>query len=386
MPQKPIVVDFYTKVISPERKIWLVHPGVYRKYFAQFKSQGIIFIAMPGLDLTKSSLKKTETIRQHIRMAKRWREYIEDQTGKISKPSDFPEKYSKKPGKDVNSDVGNIQAMYQTASPGDLVVVMAKGHYEPFLIGEIETDFNPQDSITLKGMEYAEVQYRRVRWLHTDKYSKRNLNAELAQLLVNRKAIVQLPKDQSTQQLYEIAYSSYVIGEKSKVDIYGHAYTGHNLTATNSSTTLISYLASAYAALEAGKLEKFKSLDIEDAIAAFPTGELIQNFYQDFRSPGKFVLFTSSAALAAFIMLGVTTTTYASVPDDLKTVVNVENSAEGSVDASLEEACGKYNELLSSLGDDKLCAIHELAQEGKEKIDLKTGAKIKKNTSKTSKL
>lgn len=371
-------IDLATKIISPNQKIWLVHPGVGRKYYDIFRTQGIAFLAMPGLELTLESCKSSEKIRQHIRMSKTLRKYFHEDGGREKTPSKNPNDYSKDADRDVNSDLGNVQGLYCEAVPGDMIVVTGYGQYQSTLIGEFSEPFNPKDKIVLPKHEYAHVQYRRIRWINTG-HAKREYSRALAERLVNRKAVVQLPKDKISEELYQFAYSSYVIGERSKVNLYGPKYKGHNLIETNSSTILIAYLAAAFSSIEKNELEIFVKLDADIAIQKYFNSDLIQDFYQEFHSPGKFVLFTKSAVLAAFLIIGITMLTSTTAAEEFKKELNIENSVDGQVDNHFQEGCEKYKELLKSLSDNGLCMVEDLAKKAKEDIDLKTPARVKTN-------
>ena len=372
------VIDFATKVIPQDQKVWLIHPGRYRKFYQTFKTDEIVFLSMPGLNLSAKTCADVAAVRQHVRMAKALRKYHQDDIdGKAPAiPSKNPKTYSDNPGSNVNSDVGNVVGLYHTAAPGDLVVVTGRGYYESVLIGEIKTPFDPNDLTTAKGLEYAKVPYRRVKWI-TKEYAKKDFSRPLAESLVNRKAIIQLPKDNITEQLYQFAYSSYVIGDRSKIDLYGPKYKGNKLTGTNSSTTLVAYLAAAYGAIEKNEIKKFEKLAVEEAIETYLNPQLIQHFYQEFHSPGKFVLYTSSAVLASFITLGVTIATSDLAGNHFVSNIKVENSVEKEVHPQLQDACDQYNYLLNSLSHDGKCKIQELGADAHKRIGLKTNAKIK---------
>ncbi len=371
------VIDLATKIISPEKKIWLVHPGNGRRYYDFFYRNKMVFLLMPGLNLKETSFGSVEKIRQHIRMANALRKYSSSDTNDTP-PSRNINTYSSDSGNDVNSAVGNVISLYQTAQPGDLVVVTGYGQYSRVLMGEITTEFDPTERIELEGkFSYADVQYRKVKWIST-KYQRRDFEEELAKRLVNRKACVQLNRDAMSEQLYRYAYLSYILGNKSKVEFEGPDYSGTNPLELYPSVRLVSYFAAAYAAIQDDRMDEFKALSISAAINEFYDPSLMENFMQEFNSPGKFEMFAKASVMALFITIGVAAATSDISFAEFAQNLSVTNSKDSGADADLDSAAEKFDFLMNSLGNDKLNELDELGQESTDTIGLKSPAKVKK--------
>lgn len=381
-----VTIDVATKIITPDQKIWLVHAGKGKKYYEIFKRQNIVFLDMPGLDLTLESLTSVEKIRQHVRMAEARRKYHFSDEKLASAPSKNPSTYESGASDDVRGDVGNIQGLFASAKQGDLVLVTGRGPFESILIGEISDEFNPEDTLTLEKKPYASVQYRKVKWVST-KYAKKDFGQEIAEKkLVNRKAVVNIERNNLTESIYKYAYRSYfiirgdndVVQNLAKVDFMGHNYSGHDPRATRSSIDLISYLEAAFIAFERGQIEEFSQLPFKVAMDNWADGDLIQSFSQEFNSPGRFRMLSYSLSFCAFMTMGVSALTSAKIASFMEGAEIHNSVSSDQVSKEIfQSQCERVQELLNSLGQDKLCELEAMGNDAKNRIGLKTQVDIK---------
>jgi hypothetical protein len=87
----PVVFDIAAKLVSPDQQIWTIFPGLGRRYFGRFHDEGVIFLEMPGINLTPRALEDDEVLRQHVAMSLAFIKYYRGGTG--SPPSRRPESY-----------------------------------------------------------------------------------------------------------------------------------------------------------------------------------------------------------------------------------------------------------------------------------------------------
>lgn len=370
-----ITIDLATKIINPSQNIWVIHPGQNRRFYNVFASRNLVFLDMPKLGLSKQTTESVEKIRQHVRMSLAWKKYYLSKDNTTKPPSSNPRSYSDGSDTALNGAVGNVIGLFRTAKKGDLVVVTGYGRVS-VLIGEISDSFSPEKTIALERYDNNVVHYRSIKWISTE-YTKSDLPADLQERLINRKAAIKLPRDSVSEKIYRFAYKSYILGEKSKIDLEGKKYSGKNPTELNASTTLLAYIASGYAACKQGQASSFAKLEIEDAIDKFYDPQYMDNFFQEFRSPGKFQLFAASAGLAIVTTIMVTLLTSSLSTKQLHEKLDVINSVSGIDDEAETEAKNCCEELLKSLGDQRLNDIKNLAKKANNQIGLKTSAQIK---------
>lgn len=172
-------------------------------------------------------------------------------------------------------------------------------------------------------------------------------------------------------------------GTNSKIELEGPNYSGRNPLETYPSMLLVSYLSSAFSAIERGQIDIFKTLEIESAISNFYDPELMENFMQEFSSPGKFEIFVRNVALATFMSIGVASATSDLPLGRFADNLIVENTVEGNLAVEQQEATDKYKFLLNSLGQERLDDLEALGKKAKNTIGLNSTAKIKADTEAT---
>ncbi|MEQ9518047.1 MAG: hypothetical protein RLN89_01270, partial [Parvibaculum sp.] len=121
--------DLSTKVVDLGTSIWVVHPGRSRRFFNHFYEHNVLFLELPGLNISLEALKKTETVRQHIRMSLAFMEYYGGRSREGKKvPSANPRSYDGSAGDgQLASLVGSARKLFAVAKRGDLVIVPGKG-------------------------------------------------------------------------------------------------------------------------------------------------------------------------------------------------------------------------------------------------------------------
>ncbi|RWB73582.1 hypothetical protein [Mesorhizobium sp.] len=163
-----IIVDFNTKFIGPEKRVWSLFPGKEYKFYAHFMDQGVVFGDFPGLLLRDVNIDDDDTLRKWIALSDKVRTYYTDRKSDDKNPSRDPENYKgyKWTGPRLNAK-GVIMGLYSRAKKGDLVLVPAKGGaWASTRIGEFTDD--PKEIVyeqNVRRYQKEKVPARRVRWI-----------------------------------------------------------------------------------------------------------------------------------------------------------------------------------------------------------------------------
>ena len=127
------------KMVSPEVKVFVLHPGEHKKYFELIHRSCMIFLNIPGMDLHVEDLNTPNLLRKKLRRT------IDISEGKtvldLNQYSDAP--------RGISSLYGSFTSLYARDKIGDLIIVPNRGYFEPFLLGEIISDFNEEDFLSI---------------------------------------------------------------------------------------------------------------------------------------------------------------------------------------------------------------------------------------------
>lgn len=291
------------RLIRDEVSIWLVYAGRGRRYFDLFRDKQVIFLNLPAFSAVDGVFQSDERIRRHLHMSNEIYSWLSGT--RKSAPSRRPSSYSPHPhtsgsseAKSFNAEVGNIIRMFDDAKPGDLVLSPPMGHYDPFLVGEIRGSWKKGDELEVPFLQGELVPTRRVRWLNSA-LARRDFPARVSRKLQNQHAITRLDPEYY-EEIFDLVYPSYVWGDRSKLDVFGDNYKGTDPLQTYHSAKLVKYVSASVFAFMKGEFDEFQELEIDHAIATYYDEELIEEFGQNFNSPGKFSIV---AALGAFGIL-----------------------------------------------------------------------------------
>ena len=359
------------RFIAPDVCIWLVYAGRGRRQFDVFKKNSAVFLEIPGFDAAQDTFYDDASIRQHLRMSDAVREFASGKTA--AAPVRRPTQYSNLPGsgktpegKRFNAAVGNISRLYRDAKVGDLVLCPPLGHYDPFLIGEITQPWNVDDTLGLDVFGQEAVPIRKVKWLPTT-VGRRDFPVKLAKVLQNQHAI-SIIDPVFYRDIFRIAYDLFVWNETSKIDIFGPNYSSHDPTETSEAAFIIKYFVAAYAAYESGEISEFNRLAPINAVDKFFDAELLEEFRQNFNSPGKFTCISGRPALALCIAAAIAIVTNGTNVSAAHAAVVKE--AQASVQAAqrpdIEKTLGGF---LNSLDFDREKEIErDYGKKAKDKI------------------
>lgn len=219
------------KEVAPDVKIFVVHPGEHKKYFEIFFHSHKVFLNIPGMDLSLNDFDFPEKLRKKLRRT------VDIAAGKEPNPIDS---YSGK-ARGISPLFGSFSALYSRAKIGDLIIVPSRGYFEPFLLGEIISEFSATDALAVCSDEYK-TPYREVKWLRCD-VSKSNISEALANQMSNRKAVIEINEEKNIKEVLGFAYGKYTYKGTSKSYLSGTNYNSKNLTGIIETLTAINLLA-----------------------------------------------------------------------------------------------------------------------------------------------
>ena len=293
---KHFKLDLNATVIAPSQKIWIVHPGRNREHFETFERENCIFLEFPDLNLTHEIVSNDDLLRQRIRYSQAIRASRGPvrQDGTTINLTSFPGT----PGDDTSVYLRTIKHLASRMGQGDLVVVPGRSAQGRVLFGEVEGDFFPQQSIRPRGMDYAEVPVRRVRWLSTDR-QKLDLPPSLIKYFEKPPAISAVRRDAVTERFFDFAYEAYIGSSSSYVSLSAPKYDGHDFLSIVPPAQLIALAVSIYKAQTEG--HSIAGLSYDAIIAKYYDESIFRDAQMKFASPGRYNFKDKDRVLSQFV-------------------------------------------------------------------------------------
>lgn len=345
-----------TKIIPEDHKIWLVYAGKRRRFFDFFYTHSCIFTSNPGFVPSANIFSDEAQVRQFVRLTRSVYNHISGRdpnppTRRLDYYSNQHGDHKTKEGRAFNSEVGNVQRLFNEVKTGDLVISPAEGHYNPMLIGEVKSPWDSTQYQTVSKLQGENVPCRSVNWIRAD-LSRRDFPLNVAKALQNPHAVSEFDS-KLYNDVYRTVYPSYMASDRSKIDLFAPKYSGHDPTETHEGGLLIKYFIAAYIADEQDRIREFADLQSSTAIQRFYDPSLVLEFRQNFNSPGEYSLVASNKRLAAVVGLAI----YLSVdPAPLDTLLGnftVTESATNQVTDEAQNARAKVQGLVDGMGRDR---------------------------------
>lgn len=288
-------IDLNTVVIPRERRIWVVHPGKNKKFFADFEATNRIYLEYPGLDLTEKVLEDDHELRTRIKYSLETVHYngLTRPNGSTISKSDFDG--------DAETNVAvylrTVRHLFGNMADGDLVIVPGWGAYSRVLFGEVvgNVNFNLKDRIYPN--MFADTQFRNVRWLSQDR-TKSELG-DLVKFVNKPPAIAEVARDQNTDRFFDYAYKAYVMDGSSWSTITAPNYRGDDPGAIADSVRLIEIAVASFRALEQGA--SLSGLSVDQIIDKFYSKEDIEYFGMRYASPGRLDFKARNTAMSIYV-------------------------------------------------------------------------------------
>lgn len=296
------------RILRDDAAVWLVYAGRGRSFIDEFYAENAIFLSLPGFAASTAVFESDDLTRRHLAMADqvaRWVFGIRT-VPPIRQASTYaPNPYvaGTAEAKGFSAELGNIRRMYRDAKAGDLVLSPRRGQLDPFLIGEIRSNWTPGDELAISTLNAELVPIRKVKWLDTA-LARRDFPPRIARRLQNQHAITRLD-DRFYKEIFDLVYPSYVWQDNSKFDVYGDDYRGTDPTQIHPTAVLIKYVVASVFAFEKGQMAQFHALLPDQAVALYYDENLIAHFGQNFNSPGAFSVIARKKYLATLAAAGI---------------------------------------------------------------------------------
>lgn len=343
------------KLIRDDVSVWLIYAGAKRRYFNTFRETGKIFLQLPGFNASEAVFQSDELIRRHLAMSDQILRYVRGT--RPSPPGRNASAYSPHPyasntteANSFNAELGNISRLFKDAKVGDLVLSPAEGHFAPLMIGEIRHAWRKADDLELSNLSNEVVPTRSVQWLDTA-LARRDFSARVSRRLQNKHAIT-LVDDRFYEDIFRSVYPSYVWKNTSKVDIFGDKYASKDPLQPYQAAFLIKYVIASALAYEGGEFADFQSLSQEAAIQKYYNLDAIDDFTQNFNSPGKFSLIAKVAAISILVSAGLAVATAESTGSfnatQTEVIANIKSALAGSGKAPFEAKVDDYVSSMSA--------------------------------------
>lgn len=315
-------LDLNTVVIPRDRKIWVVHPGKNKKFFADFKDRSRIFLEYPDLNVTQSLLDDDDALRRRIRYSLELMRY-----DGLTRGDGTPILLGDFVG-DAQSNVAvylrTVKHLFQNMTEGDLVVVPGWGAYANVLFGEVMGSVNFDQKDRIYPHAYADIQYRNVKWLSTER-----TKAELGGLVkyVNKPpAIAEVARNPYNDEFFDFAYDSYIMEDKSWSTITAPKYRSNDPSAISDSVKIVEFAVATFWAIEKGL--SLSGLSFDEVIEKYYSTDGIEHFGLSYASPGRLDFKARNTRLSIYVA-SVVAMACAGALSGCKaaaTPINVENS------------------------------------------------------------
>lgn len=282
--------------------IYLFYAGRNRKFFDETRRNAALFLDLPGFTADSRTFVDHGRIVQSTYRAHAARKYL-------SRPIENPRpraasEYStelptvgRRVDRSFLADVINTQILFAEISIGDVIILTPQNHYDPILLGEVQTDWNPDQVLNVEAFGEFAVPFRQVRWVPHD-LSRSDFARDVARRMQNRRTVTRVDP-RYYQDIFRLIYSRYIWGNSSKLDIFSEYYASNDPTATEEASFLIKYAIALYAATLINEVDQFVALDKRIAASRYFDSAIVDQMVQSFGSPGGYVarLLGSSAAI-----------------------------------------------------------------------------------------
>lgn len=373
-----VVIDPEIRILPDDHRIFILHPGDGKRFYADFFETNSVFLDIPGITLPAAIDIDDEDFRNRLRMAKRislWHRGSK----KDDEPSRDASTYQvKNPAVQAPRFVHEIHDLYAEARPGDLIVIPGKGYNSTVYIGEFEGEFDPNYRVVSRRYPDEQIPARKVKWLDVT-MAKGQFSRRLIRLMQNRQAIIQVSKDEDKRDVYEFAYGEYIWKETSGslIRVTEDVIDVKDLT---EAFDLTNYFASQYISLRKGELDKFLQLSFHEAIEKYYDKKYFGGVSVEIHSPGYFGRPMKDVMLAGYVsaMLAISGAGVSAQEAITVTVENSANATRSVCDEKLEADIRESMEMHANfdLWEKVVCPRREAT---KKEVGLKTGVSVKVN-------
>jgi hypothetical protein len=288
MAKEKIIIDFNTKFIRPDKRVWILFPGKEYKFYSHFVDEGVVFADLPGMLMKRFDIKNDADLKNWICLSEKVKSYYISGRDESKLPSRDPDRFSKYSwtGPRINAK-GVIIGLYSRAKKGDLVLVTSRGGvWGVTQIGEFIDDPSEIMYETFRGYQKERVPARRVRWI--GKVDNRTVPEELYRQLISPNAFSLVGRSYYNF-VYERAYGNFMRTEmaNSMFDIRADEFS----TIPDMYLKIIANFAAGVAEnIEKGTIEEFLERPLADWLFDIDESVFYANQKISVSSPGKNLL------------------------------------------------------------------------------------------------
>lgn len=370
--------DLRVKYISENHNVWAAHAGRNKRQYTTFLEEGVVFLETPGFPGVGIDFSNINDVRKGLRLSDNVLQWV---LGNVPNPPsrvlDFyegnPIEIHEEGARSFNAQVGNVVSLFHEAKRGDLLLVPGRGQYKSVLIGEFETDYSPDDLISLPQYENELTPFRKINWIDVET-PKRSFANYVSKRLENRHAVINLSKRWTSnksiaEEIYKKAYDNFIWGDEAHITLLGPRYNSKDPQGIFDATELIKAVYAIFLVSERDDGSDLTDQNLAQISANFYNGEAVVDFSLNFNSPGEIGF--GAASLGAIAVLGViflasSGFTYEQAFEGLQIAFNDERAP-----AVIQDECNnQMRGILNSIDQGKFDEIQRKCNEARNSIGL----------------
>jgi hypothetical protein len=362
-----------TKIIPETARIFRVYSGRDSRYFEKFIDDGLVFLDFPSNYFNLDSLNRNNRQAFLAMVEANLNEAASGEALQFDRRvEDF---VGKKP---VGNSLGQLGAsanlLFRQAQKGDLVLVPISGSTR-MKIGEIITDFSPDDAIQIEKYGEHWLPARKVKWLQNE-LNRNTLPKELRKRLELSRAVNEIRPEAEPQIIYEYAYDSVIYGQRSSIRIGAPSHRD-DLSAIADLSQLIAFWIEAFAAVNGSDIQSLTgAIDVRRFSQQNAHTKYDVDVRLNFNSPGIVHVRANNPNLGRFIAVGllVATVGFAGCAENgIKTsTTNLNGEVLSEIEISYaKEVDASVNLATQSIGAPMQAQLEDRALVANQKLKMK---------------
>lgn len=128
MAKKKITIDFRTKILPANTRIWVIFPGEGYRFYQPMRDGDVVFADFPALRLDKFDRNNDREFLNWLSLSQKVRAFYNEKQDASKRPSLNPNDYGRYTwtGSRINAK-GVVAGLYGRAQKGDLVLMTSRG-------------------------------------------------------------------------------------------------------------------------------------------------------------------------------------------------------------------------------------------------------------------
>lgn len=95
MPKKQIVIDFRTKILPANTRVWVMFPGEGYRFYQPMRENDVVFADFPALRLDKFDIDDDRQLLNWLSLSQRVRSFHNEKQSQDKRPSYNPDDYKR---------------------------------------------------------------------------------------------------------------------------------------------------------------------------------------------------------------------------------------------------------------------------------------------------